>query len=188
MITLVSWMIQTIVNKPSGVSPIQSPKMPSIAIDERSSERHPTNKDESKEVIKQYEECPQRAYAGSDNGCCDNEKFLIGVAIFLMVFALLTLVNYYHMALVPLLLSIATSVVIIVGVCTKNAICMLISMILLIILAVIEIATLLYELYHFINGQNEATARAIIGFIFGILFCVTIVFAIISTCALRREY
>ncbi|XGW12807.1 hypothetical protein V3C99_013452 [Haemonchus contortus] len=162
--------------------------MPSIAIDEGSPERNPTNKDESKEVVKQYEECPKRAYAGSDNGCCDNEKFLIGVAILLIVFAFLTLVNYYHMALVPLLLSIATSVVIIIGVCTKNAICMLISMILLIILAIIEIVNLLYELYHFINGQSEVTARAIIGFIFGILFCVTIVFAIISTCALRREY
>uniref|UniRef100_A0A7I4Y2W3 Transmembrane protein n=1 Tax=Haemonchus contortus TaxID=6289 RepID=A0A7I4Y2W3_HAECO len=165
--------------------------MPSIAIDEDPSEKHvgiTSNKQEPKEVIEQSEECPKRAYAGSDNGCCDNEKFLISMAIALLVMAVFTLIDYYHMALLPLVCTIAVAVLLIVGVCTKSSICMLISVILLIILAVIRIASLVIVVIEFIKGEKQLDARAIISIILNVLVCICIIFAIISACKLRSEY
>ncbi|VDO40560.1 unnamed protein product [Haemonchus placei] len=108
--------------------------MPSAAIDEGPSERYLSSKDESKEDVQQYEESPKPAHAQRDDGYSQKEKFLFGLTAVLPILVGASFIGLYDMTVASIIFALAASVVLgigVVGVCTKNSTCMLISIILL---------------------------------------------------------
>uniref|UniRef100_W6NCG5 Uncharacterized protein n=1 Tax=Haemonchus contortus TaxID=6289 RepID=W6NCG5_HAECO len=163
--------------------------MPSAAIDEGPSERNLSNKDESKEDVQQHEESPRPAHAERDAGYSQKEKFLFSLTAILPILAVASFIGIYDMTLASIIFAIAASVVLaigVVGICTKNSTCMLISIILLIILVVAKIVIQSYRLYSIFTSQ-KGNLEAHKEFVHGLIVCIALVVSIIVMCFLRRE-
>ncbi|KAK5974176.1 hypothetical protein GCK32_009657 [Trichostrongylus colubriformis] len=151
---------------------------------------HPSRNDqkpeEVEEVIQQCEGSPKRARAGSDNGCCENETFLIVLSVVMLVFALFDIVDYRHATTLKIIFHIALLVLIIVGVCQKSSMCMLIALILLIIIVIVHILYVLYIV--FASDAKLASWNTIVAIILEVILIVICIYGCISANALRSEY
>ncbi|XGW12799.1 hypothetical protein V3C99_013448 [Haemonchus contortus] len=163
--------------------------MPSAGSDEGPSESNLSNKDESKEDVQQHEESPRPAHAERDAGYSQKEKFLFSLTAILPILAVASFIGIYDMTLASIIFAIAASVVLaigVVGICTKNSTCMLISIILLIILVVAKIVIQSYRLYSIFTSQ-KGNLEAHKEFVHGLIVCIALVVSIIVMCLLRRE-
>ncbi|KAK5979015.1 hypothetical protein GCK32_010223 [Trichostrongylus colubriformis] len=137
-------------------------------------------------ITQHCEYSSKRARAGSDNGCRDNEMFLIVLAMLMLIFSLIDLVSYKHSDGLEILIHIVLVTLIIVEVVKKSLTCMLIALILLIILVILHILTLIY--FVFFSDAKLAPWNSIVSIIIGVIVTVTCIYACISANTLRKEY